>query len=269
MTPTYLINLARSADRRAHMAREFAKAKVSYEIIEAVDGRDLDLSDPLFVNAQVNESLIPYSIGCALSHFKAYQKMLDDGADVALIMEDDTQLPADFNDLVKTAKQRMSGAEVILLCFQSYEAQLTKTGVERLPAGRELVQFVDKGCPRSTAAYLITRAACERMLKIMQPPIKTVADDWAAFYHEGAIDRVRAVLPMPVTVNPDLRTTRDNLRPGSLKALAVNAANNAKIPGVYHYLAHRRKRFLHELHGRLEFVADEPGNSLPLMTRSH
>ena len=46
----YVINLARSLDRRAHMTAELKKTGLDYEIITAVEGRDLDLGDPAIVD---------------------------------------------------------------------------------------------------------------------------------------------------------------------------------------------------------------------------
>lgn len=267
MTSTYLINLARSTDRKSHMIRQLANAALPYEIIEAIDGRDLDLSQPEFSCAKVNDNLTPAAFGCALSHFKAYQKVLDHGIDVALIMEDDVLLPIDINELAEAIKQCMTGSEVVLLHFQSYEAVLTMAGAEQLPSGHKVIQVVDKGTPRSTAAYLITREACERMLKIMQAPLRCVADDWAVFYHERAIDRVRCVVPMPILTSPDIPTTRDNLRPGSIGALLIDAVNKMRVPVIYQLLRLRRKRFLDKLHGRMDFVSAESAADLPLMKR--
>ena len=39
----YVINLARSPERRAYISAELKKARVEYEIVTGVDGRDLDL----------------------------------------------------------------------------------------------------------------------------------------------------------------------------------------------------------------------------------
>ena len=41
----YVINLIRSPDRRAYITAQLSKTQVNYEIVDAVDGRDLDLSD--------------------------------------------------------------------------------------------------------------------------------------------------------------------------------------------------------------------------------
>ena len=262
MSGTYLINLARSTDRKAHMIGQLAKVGRQYEIIEAIDGRELDLSKPEF-----SSGLLPYEFGCALSHLRAYQKMLDDGVGVALILEDDVLLPADLNELVEAARQHMAGAEAVLLHLQTQACVLTMAGAEQLPAGRKLVQVVDQGSPRSTAAYLITREACERMLKIMGPPVRAVADHWEVFYHEGALDRVRCVVPTPVVASMDFATTRDNLRPGSIAAFLVDTANHLRVPGVYHLLRRRRKGFFAYLYSRMDFASGESAANLPLLTR--
>ena len=46
----YVINLACSLDRRAHVTAELKKTGLDYEIMTAVDGRDLDLRDPTIVD---------------------------------------------------------------------------------------------------------------------------------------------------------------------------------------------------------------------------
>ena len=46
----YVINLARSLDRRAHITAELKKTDLDYEIITAVDGRDLDLRDTTIID---------------------------------------------------------------------------------------------------------------------------------------------------------------------------------------------------------------------------
>ena len=41
----YVINLARSPERRASITAQLTKYDVDFEIVEAVDGRELDLED--------------------------------------------------------------------------------------------------------------------------------------------------------------------------------------------------------------------------------
>ena len=46
----YVINLARSRDRRAHITAELQRAGLDFEFIPAVDGRTLDLSDSTLID---------------------------------------------------------------------------------------------------------------------------------------------------------------------------------------------------------------------------
>ena len=48
----YVINLARSQDRRAHMVAELKKTGMDYELVTAVDGRELDASDRTLVSIE-------------------------------------------------------------------------------------------------------------------------------------------------------------------------------------------------------------------------
>ncbi len=41
----YVVNLARSPERRAHIIAELEKSGIDYEFVDGVDGRDLDLHD--------------------------------------------------------------------------------------------------------------------------------------------------------------------------------------------------------------------------------
>ena len=56
----YVINLARSPERLAHMTAELEKARLDYEVITGVDGRDLDLDDPAVIDpALLTRSVVP------------------------------------------------------------------------------------------------------------------------------------------------------------------------------------------------------------------
>ena len=73
----YVINLARSPERLAHMTAELEKARLDYEVITGVDGRDLDLDDPAVINPALltREGSFPAGMaGCALSHLRVYRK---------------------------------------------------------------------------------------------------------------------------------------------------------------------------------------------------
>jgi GR25 family glycosyltransferase involved in LPS biosynthesis len=245
------------------MLAQLRKTQVHYEIMDAIDGRDLDLGDTrLFVPTIVGTpALRPGAAGAALSHLEAYRRVFDAGLEVAMVLEDDVMLPADLDALSDAIAHHMTGAEVVLLNFHSSGPfRITKAGSVSLPSSRLLVQVVDVEQATSGGCYLITREACARLVSTALP-VRVHPDDWAFFYKQGAIDRLRCVAPMPVVNSVIFRTTIDHYRPGSLQARVRETVASAKVPILYQALALRRRRnFRHcGWAGQTEFVDEHPG----------
>jgi glycosyl transferase, family 25 len=249
----YVINLARSRDRRAHITAELKKTGLDYEIITAIDGRDLDLRDPTIVDPSlpfldpslpvVDIGLAAGTAGAALSHLSVCRKIIADGLDEALVLEDDVMLPADLGSLADAVADQLTGAEAALLSYDSRgPCQMSLEGSIQLPSSRVLALPIDVRQPHSGGAYLITREACERMIKCMLP-VRVQADAWWFFYKEGVLDRVRCVVPLPVRKNPKLTSTIGSYSLGSgVRARLVGPLVHHKIPFLYQALCYRRQR---------------------------
>jgi glycosyl transferase family 25 len=242
----YVINLARSLDRRAHITAELKKTGLDYEIITAIDGRELDLNDPTIVHPSLLTSSTPFPAGMAgggLSHLSAYRKIIADGLDKALVLEDDVILPADLGSLIDAVADQLAGAEVALLsCDNPYPSQMSREGSMHLPSSRVLALPIDLRPIQSAGAYIITRAACERMIKCAMP-VRGGADMWWLFYKEGALDRVRCVVPIPVLKNPNLESTIGSYSLGNgVKARLIWPLVRHKIPLLHQLLGYRRQR---------------------------
>ncbi len=252
----YVINLARSRDRRAHITAELKKTGLDYEIVTGVDGRDLDLRDPTTVDPSfLTEIVCPAgSAGAALSHQRVYSKIIADELDEALVLEDDAMLPPDLGSLADAVADQLTGAEVALLSVDSPDP--FKTSIEgsiHLPSARLLALPIDISQPRSAGAYIITREACERMIKGMLP-IRVQADTWWFFYREGALDRVRCVMPLPVHKSPKFTSTIGSYSLGDgIRARLVGPLVRRKIPLVHQALSYRRQRIHRQWH-RSELV---------------
>jgi glycosyl transferase family 25 len=252
----YVINLARSVDRRAHIAAELTKTGMAYEFVTAVDGRDLDLRDATIIDAALlaKNSFPAGTAGCALSHLRAYEKIIADGRDEALILEDDVTLPADLAGLVEAVAPQLTGAEVALLNYGNPETcKVSRQGSVDLPAGRMLALPIDIRRLVNAAAYVITRQACERMLE-RALPLRANADDWQFLYQHGMVDRIRCVLPMAVGKSADFESTIGLYSLGNgLKSRIVRPLLGRKVPVMRKVIRHRRQRILHEW-GRAEVV---------------
>lgn len=252
----YVVNLARSVDRRAHITAELKKTGLDYEMFTAVDGRDLDLTDssiidPAFVAKVV---LVAGTAGCALSHVGIYKKIIADGLDKALILEDDITLPADLASLADAVGDQLSGAEAAMLSVDCPEpCKMSLEGAVKLPGSRLLALPIDISQPRSTGAYVITREACERMVKSAYP-IRVQADAWQYFYREGMLDRVRCVAPLPVLKSPDLTSTIGSYALGTgVRARLLAPLLRNRIPVLHQALSYRRQRILRQW-ARVELV---------------
>jgi glycosyl transferase, family 25 len=241
----YVINLARSLDRRAHITAELKKTGLDYEIMTAVDGREVDLRDRTLIDPSLTywTQFLGGTAGAALSHLSAYRKIIADGLDEALVLEDDVILPADLGSLTDAVADQLAGAEVALLSYGSFgTCKLSREGSIHLPSSRLLALPIEIRMVHSAGAYIITREACERMLKCVLP-VRVPIDDWRFFYKEGALDRMRCVAPVPVINNYKLVSTIGSYTLGSgLRARLLWPLVNHKIPLLYQVLSYRRQR---------------------------
>jgi glycosyl transferase, family 25 len=268
----YVINLARSTERRAHMVRQLRTTGLDYEFIEAIDGNGLDLGDPATVGpislgrGQLQSGVWGGDrsrsgvVGCALSHLKVYQRILADSADVALVLEDDVTLPADIHDIAAAAAVHMVGADVVLLHYGNVNVayhcglRLSRTTAVQLTGPRILAFPAEIADVSGAGAYLVTREACEFMAREVLP-VRVPADDWAFFFAKDALRSVRCVAPVPVEIDPKFRTTIDYVVPWSLPTFRHKAADT--IPFVRQALTRHRQR----LNVQVEMV-DRPSDQL-------
>jgi glycosyl transferase, family 25 len=255
--------LARSPERRAHITAELEKAHIDYEIVEGIDGRDIDLHDPQIIGPSVVDSswFRPGVAGCALSHLRIYQKILADRLDLALVLEDDINVPTDLNDLADSLAEHLVGAEIALLNYDSEElCKMSREGSVDLASSRMLVLPIDVSQPKSSAAYIITREACKRMNDNVLP-VRASPDNWGHFYDECVLDRVRCVVPLPVEKNAEFGSTIDYNSQDSLKARILRIVNQHNLQIFQYVIAFRRKRIGRKW-TRVSIV-DEPFTSKP------
>jgi glycosyl transferase, family 25 len=242
-----VINLARSPERRAHVTAELERARVDYEIVEAIDGRDLDMDDPQTIESiapsMLNSSwFMPSHVAVALSHLRVYRKILADGLDRALVLEDDVTVPADLNSLADAMAEQLVGAEIALLNYDSKDpCKMSREGLVQLPSARMLVLPLDVYQPASGAAYVITRKACERMDKSVLP-VRTKCDNWGYFYAEGVLDRVRCVVPMAINKSTSFGSTVGYNSQNGMKESLLRIVNRHNLRPFQHAIAYRRKR---------------------------
>jgi len=123
---TYIINLERSMVRKEHILREAEKCGLSYELVKAVDGKELsreDIEEMCDVDAieAYPDWLTPGMLGCALSHYNVYKKIIQDNTETAFVLEDDMVLPDNLPLLLDDISQQILENEVITLHYSSFK----------------------------------------------------------------------------------------------------------------------------------------------------
>lgn len=188
---TYIVNLARSTDRKEYMERQLEKFTfLSPEFVEAVDGRlmDDDERDKKFNGERFSKryarNVRPGEIGCTLSHQRCYEKLIKEGENCALILEDDAILEGIDAELFKQIEYTISVEEPRILLLSGW---FWYYRVRSFFRHYKLANIYDAFL---THAYVINHAAA-LLLKEERPYI--AADDWRYVRHKGV--KVQGFLP--------------------------------------------------------------------------
>ena len=96
---TVIINLKRRHDRKVKMEAQLQSQKITdYDFIDAVDGSQLVLTEPLRASFHGND--FNYNkgvIGCAMSHMAVWKQLMHDSTcELYVVIEDDAELVDDF-----------------------------------------------------------------------------------------------------------------------------------------------------------------------------
>lgn len=186
----FAISLARAAERRAALVRHLSRLSVEFECVEAVDGRSLHMPDPTRVHPECD---IPAGqVGCCLSHFRVYERIVADQIPVACVMEDDGRLRPAAVRLLRTGCASLD-FDVCLLDSDDRNNQgvvcFDPESAVRLAPGVRAYTLSDG--PHCLHAYLITAAAAEKRLKHAFPIRETID----GYEHLPVPFHFRAVLP--------------------------------------------------------------------------
>ena len=194
---TYVINLKNSVDRRRNVLAELSKYPfMNYELVEAVDGREMSQEDVdhLFdckrFSWRNGRAVMPGEIGCTLSHRECYRKLLSSKEEFALVLEDDVRFLAEENwveDLIGTISGRMSGKPRVVTLTRHH---VYYSRGEHPVGGKYSLCRVREAW--GTCAYLVNRKAAAVLLKIGKPYF--VADDFLMMNQKGI--RVEGIFPM-------------------------------------------------------------------------
>lgn len=168
----YVVSLPCAAERRNLIAQRLGAIGLSFSFIDAIDGRSQEVEPPAAMRLRRECFASNSAIACTLSHLKAFERMLFEGHDRALIVEDDAIFDSDFVSVLEVSLSFVS--DVI-----KFEGQSPKYYLQRNSFGnRSFVTSLHN--TSGVACYLISRKAAEKILSIsvLDEPIDGLLDDW-------------------------------------------------------------------------------------------
>lgn len=184
---TYVINLPGDTDRRINIAKELSKIScLDPEFVDAIDGRELGkeklskLFDFKKSKSYQSNNLALGEIGCTLSHYECYKRVIASDQEFALIAEDDIGFRGEesFDDLLNKITGFVRRKEPVVLQLFSFFDYLGKG----LPLN-DTYKIYKTYKSASTTIYLINREAARMIVSEGLP--YWVADDWSLFRRKG------------------------------------------------------------------------------------
>lgn len=193
----FIINLIEDIAKKHDMLSQLQQLDIkNYDFIQAVNGKALTVKE-------VHEKVYDYpkcqltsgEIGCALSHYQIYKKMVDENISHAIVLEDDILLPKGFNKLIKSLKKTMDTERAKILTLGKVEKFFRLNDHDVGVLANEYSVISSYG----TYAYCINLAAAKNLVKHLLP-IKYEADMFRYFRENGWIDSFNVIYPQAVEI---------------------------------------------------------------------
>ncbi|WP_130835938.1 glycosyltransferase family 25 protein [[Erwinia] mediterraneensis] len=194
---TFIVNLEKDISRRENILHQCRYLNIEAEIVPAIDGRILspealkELIHPVYSSGMTRGE-----IGCALSHYYIYKKMVSERIDTALILEDDVKLTENLPEVLSWyTNYRSDRPEVMLL------SEVNKHIAKPCAEINKSLKVVKVTEAVFTHAYIINLAAAAKLAEFLFP-VWLEADRWT-FIREYGVVNIKAVVP-PVGLHSEL-----------------------------------------------------------------
>lgn len=169
---TYVLNLARHADRMAQIAAQLDAKAVKFERVEGYDASQIEPEelDKLVDRHGPIPRMPDGARACTAGHFKILKKFLATDATHALILEDDAVLSARLaTDLPRILRAREIG--VLNICRAIPSSETKRVFVNRLGAflnGYDLRAL--RGIHYTTCGLVVDRSSAQLVLELYPKP---------------------------------------------------------------------------------------------------
>ena len=165
--PVYVISLARAQERRDSIRARLDKLGAKYEVVDAVDGFALDPAEYEHrlrqdkYRRKFGVDMVPGQIGCYLSHYNLWRRIVDEKIPSALILEDDS----DWDDDLETVAEEIDNLDwrwaVVLLSGRKDNAQ----GRVLATVGDNRRLLLSDRREKTTAGYMVSQWGAALLLE--------------------------------------------------------------------------------------------------------
>jgi glycosyl transferase family 25 len=203
MPPIWVVSLERAPERRSFVVRAFTDAGLEHEVVDAVDGTTLSPDERrLYSRArslfEVGRGLMEGEVGCALSHLRLLQRMVDEQIPEVLIVEDDIAPRPALGRLLARRDRLPGDRDIVTFC--SLSSSSSPRTVEGVALDVEHRVCTYRRMLFGAQCYLVTESAARRVLDVAYP-IRMPYDE-LLFRRRPAHLRVYGVEPRAVALSP-------------------------------------------------------------------
>jgi len=196
-TDIFVINLDRSPERLAKIDQRLKELGVRYTRVPAVDGRFLDsaLRTAPLGKERFFRPLENGEYGIYQSHRVCWQRVLDEGLDWAIVLEDDVVLAPTFVEVPAAIAQLRPEWDVIKL-----SKGFRKRRTWDLTAAGPFTAVAFNKIPAGTQGYVVSRRGAERLLRGYRRMMRPVDIDIQHWWETRT--EVIGLSPFPVWEEP-------------------------------------------------------------------
>lgn len=196
---TYIINLEKDIERKSYILKVLSNYSDIIEptIITGINGYQLSdnelnqVFDRDLAYKRYGRPLNKGEVGCTLSHYKCYKSLCESNNNLVLILEDDITILNDLQIINYVRKIADSQKPEIYLLSSDY----WYTRLKKINNQHSIASIFDAV---GTYAYIINRAAAERILQKLPKP-SHIADGWTLYKSLGI--KLYAIHPYLIDAN--------------------------------------------------------------------
>jgi glycosyl transferase family 25 len=207
--PIIVINLKQDVSKREIISKNLNLLGLEFSFFEAVNGKEL--TDREFNNVynfknsliQKRKVLSRSEIGCALSHFEVYQKMIDNNVDKIILLEDDAIIGQDFIEALNIVSLLPKNWEIFLLGSNGGNIRVCNGYLNIKKNYSNFKVGIPLKVTHGTCGYIINRKGALRMLsysKLLYLAIDQYTGDRSKM-------NTYAIYPRVVSINASLKSS--------------------------------------------------------------